>query len=160
MEQLIPNALRVTMPASTFRAIENHAKMAYPNECCGLLVGRSIKNTIQIRYHTSSKNVTAKNKRDNFEIDPKLRFDVMRELQNKRNLSIIGHYHSHPNHSAVPSEKDKEMTFEPHMVWIIISVDDWFQLDMAAYLFDPNSNNFNTLPITIMGELNNNFLPL
>jgi [CysO sulfur-carrier protein]-S-L-cysteine hydrolase len=150
VEQSILKSPCVIMPTCTFEAIEHHAKTAYPNECCGLLIGRSTKNTIQITYHTSSENVSDESKRDNFEIDPRIRFEVMRELQKNPDLSIIGHYHSHPNHSAAPSEKDKQMTFEPHMVWVIMSVNDCSQFDIAAYLFDTDLNNFNTLPITVV----------
>ena len=35
---------------------------------------------------------------------------------------MVGHYHSHPDHPAKPSDTDIGMAFEPELVWLITAV--------------------------------------
>ena len=106
--------------------IHAQAEAAYPYECCGLLAGHTHKDgTITVTRVVASPN-TVKDEhtgrgKDRFEVDPQVRFDLMRAVANTEE-DIVGHYHSHPDHPAKPSETDVDMAFEPNMVWLITSV--------------------------------------
>lgn len=102
--------------------INAEAQAAYPGECCGLLVGQAEPNgDVLITRTVASANVADPPAPDRFEVDPKIRFDLMRELEDTAEL-IVGHYHSHPDHPAKPSQTDIDMAFEPDMVWLITAV--------------------------------------
>ena len=102
--------------------INAQAQSAYPDECCGLLAGRTQADaSITVTRVVSSPNVAASPGGDRFEVDPKVRFDLMRELDGT-DEDIVGHYHSHPDHPAEPSKTDLAMAFEPDLVWLITAV--------------------------------------
>ncbi|OEJ68224.1 Mov34/MPN/PAD-1 family protein [Magnetovibrio blakemorei] len=110
--------------------ITAQAERAYPYECCGLLAGIiSPDKTVTVTRVVASANTVIehhkppneKSGRDSFEIDPQVRFDLMRALSDT-DETIVGHYHSHPDHPAQPSERDLDMAFEPELVWLIVSV--------------------------------------
>ena len=102
--------------------ISAHAEDAYPAECCGLLAGRVQENgDIHVTRIVPSANVAAASGNDRFEVDPKVRFDLMRALA-ETDESIVGHYHSHPDQAAEPSATDVSMAFEPDLVWLIVPV--------------------------------------
>lgn len=111
---------------SHLKTINDCAEAAYPFESCGLLAGtRNKDGVMQVTRVVTSPNIadqdSAQNLRDRFEVDPKVRFDLMRELQGS-DQEIIGHYHSHPEHAAKPSKRDIDMAFEPDLVWLITAV--------------------------------------
>jgi proteasome lid subunit RPN8/RPN11 len=94
---------------------------AFPDECCGFLFGeedsegnRSITD-IQI-----VNNAKEGDKRRRFVIAP---LDYMRAEQyaEENNLLLLGVYHSHPNHPAIPSEHDR-VAAQPYFSYVIISV--------------------------------------
>ena len=101
--------------------INTQAARAYPNECCGLIAGtRAVDGTVTVTRIVPSPNVLigegAKGGRDRFEVDPQVRFDLMRALQDTAE-DIVGHYHSHPDHPAKPSITNKHAataTSKPH----------------------------------------------
>ncbi len=101
------------------------AVKSYPNECCGLLVGRRNARTDGVDCIVTrvepSPNLAEDGTRDRFEVDPALRFRLMRELGDGP-VQIVGHYHSHPDHPAEPSPRDLERAFEPELVWLIVPV--------------------------------------
>jgi proteasome lid subunit RPN8/RPN11 len=98
------------------------AEAAYPGECCGLLVGFvEGDGAVYVHRMEPSPNVAEGDKRDRFEVDPKLRFELMRELGDGFD-QIVGHYHSHPDHPPEPSAHDLAMAFEPDLVWVIQEV--------------------------------------
>lgn len=97
------------------------AVQAFPDECCGFLFGeedsegnRSITD-IQI-----VNNAKEGDKRRRFVIAP---LDYMRAEQyaEENNLLLLGVYHSHPNHPAIPSEHDR-VAAQPYFSYVIISV--------------------------------------
>ncbi len=126
------------------------AEAAYPEECCGLLAGirnndAAITATTVTRV-IDSANVAQDRRRDSFEVDPKVRFDLMRELEGS-DEEIIGHYHSHPDHPALPSQTDLSMVYEPELVWLIISVRDGQAVQSAAFMPHADASAFKPLEL-------------
>ena len=127
----------------------SQAEAAYPNECCGLIAGMSDKhdNPRQATRIVPSANVTDTSARDSFEIDPQVRFDLMRDLEHS-DEDIIGHYHSHPDHPAVPSPTDLSMAYEPDLTWVILSVRQGQVVDTRAYGVSADATSFHDIEIS------------
>ena len=129
------------------------AEAAYPKECCGLLVGTDFSNgTIIVTRVVESDNVNPTGAKDKFEVDPQLRFNLMRELgeigdKTQGAERIIGHYHSHPDHPAVPSSHDLACAFEPALVWIIIGLDGGTVQAVAAHKLRDDEADFEQIPL-------------
>lgn len=128
--------------------IEEAAEKAYPVESCGLIVGSMNSDGYLVATRVlASKNLAAGKRPDRFEIDPQLRFDLMRELRGGVE-KIIGHYHSHPDHPARPSETDAAMAYEMDLIWIITAVQNGKAADTAAYRPLP-TGGFEGIELTI-----------
>lgn len=92
---------------------------AYPHECCGFLYGQE-DGTREITEAVVVNNTREENRERRFEISP---LDYMRaeEYADTHNLKLLGVYHSHPDHPAVPSEYDRIHAL-PYFSYIIVSV--------------------------------------
>ena len=129
------------------------AEAAYPRECCGLLVGtESPDGIVTVTKVVASDNVHPTGGQDRFEVDPRVRFNLMRELgeigDKPQGLErIIGHYHSHPNHPAEPSAHDLACAFEPAFVWIIIGLDGGTAQTVAAHKLRDDAASFQQIPL-------------
>jgi proteasome lid subunit RPN8/RPN11 len=88
-----------------------HAREGYPNEVCGVLVGKSDGMTLaanrKVIMAVRAKNIEEVRKNDRYQIAPDdmIHADVMAR---KHGLDIVGFYHSHPDHPAVASVTDLE----------------------------------------------------
>ncbi|PCJ61496.1 MAG: hypothetical protein COA65_00605 [Rhodospirillaceae bacterium] len=114
----------IRLPRKGLRAIKAAGEGAYPFEACGLLVGRlGAGGVYDVTRVVPSGNVAidATGRKDRFEIDPKLRFEIMRACEGTDD-AIIGHYHSHPDHPAEPSRTDLAMAWDKEFVWVIVAV--------------------------------------
>lgn len=94
---------------------------SFPDECCGFFFGaEDAKGNRTITHVLVVNNAKEGDKRRRFEISPK---DYLRAEQfaDENNLQLLGVYHSHPNHPAIPSETDR-LSAQPYFSYIIISV--------------------------------------
>jgi len=115
--------MTVYLPNDLADTIRKHAAQSFPNEACGLLTGRHGKGSTRITGVHISDNLSSADPKRNFEIDPKLRFDLMRTCEaGNDGTEIIGHYHSHPDHPAEPSDTDLAMAYEDNFIWLICGV--------------------------------------
>ncbi len=138
---------RIHAPRALLAEIEAQAVAAYPCECCGLLVGQPHgAGALVLTAIAASANVTAHSPRDSFEVDPGLRFRLMRELRGTA-AGIVGHYHSHPDRPALPSTRDATAACEPELVWLIVSVTADGAGPPAAFRFDARGRTFHPLAI-------------
>jgi len=80
--------------------IAAHARMASPDECCGLLLGTTTAIVDAIRSANLADDPTRR-----FLIDPRTHFDARRSAS-ARGLAVVGFYHSHPLSEPVPSPTD------------------------------------------------------
>ncbi len=112
--------MKLQVSENLLKEIHAHTGRDYPDECCGLLIGRFDGSIFTVTRIVDSPNISA-TKLTNFEIDPGVRIKLERELRGQDEM-IIGHYHSHPNGLAQPSPRDMEAAFEPDLIWLIIAV--------------------------------------
>ena len=87
-----------------------HAKEAFPNEACGVIVKVGKRKTKVIRCRNISDRPT-----EAFEIDSN-DYAAAEEIG-----EIVGIYHSHPNNCAEPSPADLSMCEVTGMPWHIVS---------------------------------------
>lgn len=147
----------ILLPEGVRTQLMREAEAAYPEECCGLLVGRRrADGSLALDRAVSSANVAAGRHSDRFEVDPRVRFRLTRELAGTAS-TIVGHYHSHPDHPAEPSATDRAMAFEPELAWLIIAVrrrrpDERARAGaVRAFRINPSGAVFE-LPIVVLGE--------
>jgi proteasome lid subunit RPN8/RPN11 len=92
--------------AAVLADIERHAREAWPQECCGLLIG----TPDEIAFAVRASNRAADPQR-RYVIDPQDHFAAIR-LAREKGLEVVGAYHSHPGSQPVPSETDRAEAFE------------------------------------------------
>lgn len=146
------SAPSVRLSPAQLQAIEREAEAAYPEEACGLLVGcAEPSGACRVSAVEASANVAEPPRTRRFEVDPKLRLRLERELRESPD-SIVGVYHSHPNGSAEPSKTDISMIFEPDMVWLITAVADGRAGATKAYRPTEDGAAFRPLGLDLRGE--------
>jgi len=107
--------------------LENNIKVdgetAYPNECCGIILGEISDNGTKNAKRTVAINNSGEDSEryHRFLITPE---DMLRAEQAARvaKLEVIGFYHSHPDHPSEPSGYDKDHAL-PFYSYVIVSVD-------------------------------------
>ena len=120
-------------------------KMAYPEECCGVLVGRT--DELKVDKICSLENTSEQSRKGNrFLIDPRQIMNVENSLD-KDHESIIGIYHSHPDAEAVLSGEDEEYMM-PGMVYIVLSIVDEKCRDIRAYLKTEPDKKASLIPLS------------
>jgi len=95
------------------------ALKTFPDECCGFLLGsdnvpKKISEIIVVH------NAKEGDKRRRFEIRPADYLKAERYAE-QHGLTLLGVYHSHPNHPSVPSEHDR-IVAQPNFSYIIVAV--------------------------------------
>ena len=95
------------MSSASYAALSLHAEEAYPNECCGVLLGHFDGDINTTTAAIPCANTRQDSPRNRYSIAP---IDLVRIQRQARaeGLDIIGFYHSHPDHPAQWSTTDLE----------------------------------------------------
>lgn len=96
------------------------AERSFPDECCGFLFGTENGDERQILGIRVVHNAKEGDKRRRFEISPKDYLEA-EHYALEHNIRLLGVYHSHPNHPAIPSEHDR-VAAQPYFSYVIVSV--------------------------------------
>ncbi len=130
------------------QAMQTHAESTYPEECCGLLLGHlrgDVKTLVEVLptqnswgdegvddFQAIESSAQRKSsKRNRFSIAPKVMLQAQKDARD-RNLDIIGIFHSHPDHPAVPSEFDRAIAWQQYS-YIIVSVQQGKACDLKSW---------------------------
>jgi proteasome lid subunit RPN8/RPN11 len=145
----------IRIPRTLLRRIAAAAERAYPEEGCGLLVGRVVRagegreRMIQVSAAADSLNIAPPPRRSTFEIDPALRLRLLRTLRGTAD-AVVGHWHSHPDAPAIPSARDAAMVYEPDLLWLIVAVADGVAGETAAWRYDPAAAQFRPMSLAMI----------
>ena len=129
------------------RRMEEHGQKTYPEECCGILLGSTDGDETVILDVVEIDNLQEDNRRRRFLITPKQYLQAERAAS-ERNLQLLGFYHSHPDHPAIPSEFDREHAL-PWFTYIVLSIAHGEAKVMTAWLLSESRDRFNETPLSI-----------
>ena len=122
--------------------IRGEGRKAYPNECCGVLMGsidgagaKSVKHTQAIVNAQAGEEQYHR-----FLITPEDMMDAERAAR-KRGLDVVGFYHSHPDDRAAPSKFDQDHAL-PFYSYIITSVEKGADKDLKSWELTPDRTEF------------------
>jgi proteasome lid subunit RPN8/RPN11 len=129
--------------------IRRESEEAYPAECCGLLAGRpgAAKEV--------SRLVPMRNRRTD---DPRrylIAPDDLRRAEaelRSSGLDVLGCYHSHPDHPAVPSSFDTEQAW-PWYSYIIVRVDRGRAAEWASWELDDDRSVMRPESVDVLSEV-------
>ncbi len=95
-----------------------HARRAYPNECCGLMLGSRGADRSEVAGIIESPNIAEGDRCISYQVDWGLLLSASKASRAAEE-EIIGFYHSHPNGPPVPSRTDEGDAWLDHSYLIV-----------------------------------------
>jgi proteasome lid subunit RPN8/RPN11 len=148
--------MAITLTTDQLQSIHSHAEREYPNECCGMLLGRADGAAKEVFETVPLKNLRLdsaraqellpladpgrESEKNRFLIDPLEQLRVEREAR-KRGLDVVGYYHSHPDHPARPSIYDRDHAW-PWYSYLILSVEQGKAADLTSWVLSEDRSHF------------------
>ena len=124
---------RLELSAEVVSAIFSQALAEAPLECCGLLAGRISEGigSVEVRYPLVNEAASPVE----FVSEARGMFDAVRDID-RRELTILAVYHSHPATAPVPSKTDLARNYSPEVVTVIVSLQEQSPTLRAWWLRD------------------------
>jgi proteasome lid subunit RPN8/RPN11 len=122
------------------RQIESHGTEAYPDECCGALLGRPRDGGARIERVERLPNSRGDERRRRYRIDAR-EYRRVETLAEAEGLELLGFYHSHPDHPATPSEFDREHAL-PSFHYLVLSVDSKGSGELGSWILSEDRGAF------------------
>jgi proteasome lid subunit RPN8/RPN11 len=111
----------IVVESGTLAEMKAHALAIYPDECCGFLYGtEQTDSSRMITKILEVNNSKTGDKRRRFEISGK-DYMLAEKFALENDILLLGIYHSHPNHPAIPSEHDRVAAL-PYFSYVILSI--------------------------------------
>jgi proteasome lid subunit RPN8/RPN11 len=140
--------MKVLLPERVVEEISRHGEAAYPEECCGFLVateGTLGSNELRrIVRAAPVQNRVEKARGRRFVIPP----EELREFEASllgTDESLVGFYHSHPDHPAVPSLFDQDHAW-PWYTYLVLAVDHGRAGELGAFELTAEDRRFSPVP--------------
>jgi proteasome lid subunit RPN8/RPN11 len=129
--------------------IYRYAEQIYPEECCGILLGtidRCSKKIVEVipadnvwiqpdsTDNSAATNEANRTKTSRYTIDSQAIFHAQKRSRDLQ-LEIVGFFHSHPDHPAVPSACDRDLAWDVYS-YPIVSVIDGKATDFKSWVLD------------------------
>jgi proteasome lid subunit RPN8/RPN11 len=114
---------------TNYEALRAHGEETYPNECCGVLLGKNVPGegnsaaTINhVQQIVRAGNTRTDSAHNRYHIAPQELVKIQRQARGL-GLDIVGFYHSHPDHPAQWSVTDFAEAHWFGCAYVITAVD-------------------------------------
>lgn len=139
--------MTLVLTARQAAAMRRHGEADYPAEGCGLIGGTvegDRKVAVQLVPLANRRTDSARNR---YLIDPDS-FRRAQEQLDRDELEVIGVYHSHPDHPAVPSAFDREHAW-PWLSYVIVEVRAGRAVELRSWVLADEREAFDEETISI-----------
>ena len=131
--------------AGDVSSIHDHAREGYPEEVAGALVGMNIDGMKIVVDVWRAENTHEEERSRRFLIEP-LKIREFEERADERDMDVLGFYHTHPDHPAMPSEYDRDHAW-PGYSYTIASVGKEGVEDMRSWTLKDDRSGYDEEPI-------------
>jgi proteasome lid subunit RPN8/RPN11 len=137
----------IGLPPDALEAIRAHGREAYPEECCGALLGTLANGSARVARIERMANARESERRRRYTIDP-LEYLHVEKLAGAQGLALIGFYHSHPDHPAAPSGYDREHAL-PFFHYLVLAVASGEPGELTAWTLSDDRATFDNEPVAV-----------
>jgi proteasome lid subunit RPN8/RPN11 len=141
--------MTLRMPGMVLEDIRKEGERAYPAECCGVLAGRADGAKEVVRL------VPVPNRRTDdphrYLISPDDLRRTTAELS-RWGLEVLGFYHSHPDHAAVPSAFDVDHAW-PWYSYMIVAVNGGRAGEISSWELEDDGRSMRPELLDILTEV-------
>ena len=138
--------MSLSISDALLKRIREHGRTAYPQECCGLLLGRVEDGGKVVVDLKPMENAHENSRNNRYVIEPSHMLEAEKEARS-RGMDIVGIYHSHPDHPARPSEFDREHAF-PWYSYIVVSVEQGEPKQLTSWTLKEDRSGFDSEVLT------------
>ena len=131
------------IPHALLNQIHAHLEAGYPNEACGVMLGKD-GNVTEVVHAGNERTDSARNR---YLIDPLAYMKIERDAD-KRGLQVLGIYHSHPDVAARPSQFDLDHAW-PNLSYLIVSVCKGKVVETNSWLLREDRSQFDQEAVEI-----------
>jgi proteasome lid subunit RPN8/RPN11 len=141
--------MTIVISPAQLQIIYRHAETNYPEECCGILLGKIAKFTKTVIeviptinvwepaasiYTSNVDGEVERTKTSRYNIPTQ---DILKAQKRGRDfdLNIVGFFHSHPDYPATPSICDRDLAWYVYS-YPIVSVVDGKVSDIKSWVLD------------------------
>jgi proteasome lid subunit RPN8/RPN11 len=143
--------VNLILPPSIKWQIEKHGEKCYPEEGTGMLLGSSRdseRRVIEVLPMDNDFEAGQRGSRYQIRAEDMIAAEALAE---ERGLEVIGVFHSHPDHEALPSEFDRRNAL-PWFVYLITSIRAGHAGSSRAWLLLDDRDRFEE--VRVMSEVN------
>lgn len=150
--------------ADVLNEIVRHAESGYPEEVCGMVIGRpEAPETHRVRHVRNVANQepqedpggVLRDARTAYKMDPLEQLRILREVD-EHQWEVVVFYHSHPDHGVYFSRMDRERALAPdgEPIWpgatyLVVSVLDGRAGGAAIYRWQAREREFVETPVAL-----------
>ena len=136
----------IRLPETAIEAIRHHGRESYRDEACGAMYGRVMSkggnrvNAKDVVRVAPLENACENERHRRFVVTP----DAYRKAEAeaaRTGLTLLGFYHSHPDHPAYPSAYDLEHAF-PFFSYVILAVENAEPKTMRSFVLANDRKEF------------------
>ncbi len=130
----------ILLPDEALEAIRLHGRESYRDEACGVLYGRVAPEGKHVARAAPMVNAREDERHRRFAVTP----DDYRRAEaeaGRSGLTLLGFYHSHPDHPAYPSRYDLEHAF-PYFSYVILAVEGAEPREMRSFVLSEDRSQF------------------
>ena len=131
----------IELTAALLGEIQRQGEQTYPDECCGILLGREHKGDKYVDALFPVENARAAGERYHRYLITAAAYLQAEKQARARDWDIIGFYHSHPDHEARPSDFDREHAW-PWYSYMILNVRQRRASDLNSWVLDEDRGQF------------------
>ena len=145
----MPNSISIS--ETDLELIQAEGEAHFPEECCGFLFGTSAGESRDVIEVHPIRNAQDENRARRFLITPE-QFRNAEAYATERGFELIGFYHTHPDHPAVPSDFDREHAL-PFYSYVILSVRKGAAAELRSWQLELERNGYMEEQVNIKAEI-------
>jgi proteasome lid subunit RPN8/RPN11 len=130
------------LPAPVEADLRRHCEAQYPNEACGAIFGQGDGTSAPwiVSEVSAAPNEHGEDQKRRYLIPPDFQLQAERHAQ-ATDQDVLGYYHSHPDHPALPSEYDRANAWFGYL-YLICAVQQGRSTDLNAFTLDDAGGAF------------------
>ncbi len=133
-------ARKIALTHTALHKIKVHAMEAYPEECCGVLVGLETDSGKEVYDVIRIDNAKEENRKRRFLITP-ADYTRAEAAASAEGLGVMGFYHSHPDHPSRPSQFDLDHAW-PWCSYVIAAVEERIPAAVKSWVLKEDRSGF------------------